>query len=895
MTLELRNTYRQYKQDTKHFLCWLASTAAGHGWTPLQQPDDDVDSRLKEWGSAAGEASPPPPPPPVADNVEDASGPKTSKNRKKKNKKGASAASATAPPADTGPTYAVALRDFIPMAEVIASKSGPATRTIPSSISQILDRVIRLREAFSILLEHTAPSDSPDDTAADPASDDTHHHFVAILKQCRSILDAESVSTADAPATSDKPTSARQRLSSAFAALQLYEPSQSFLDAPPIATPSAVNYVLVEDDAAQVEESNVAFAALLQDVLALRAEANKLWRVEFVEGLLQLSPVAVATNTAIDLARRVESEVTPLLERVGGVGELLTRHYRTMVVAEGMKLPDDEDEFSVETYGIAKGCLFEAYYLMEQFRRQCLRAGAGEVPPLYDGRYGWFDEKKALSVKSKQAMFDRDRAALFELLSETAILVQKVKWNNVEDELTRGVRLILQNPAAPVPIWTVLAAQLFIDNLEILNTPASIGRVAYDINQIVTCFACRAQATVEYFKDKPRPAGWPAKKDSMLRRFEEEGIFFHLENSVLSKWKRRLAPELDQKRTRSVIMGTNSIFAGVWGHHLLTLFHTTGIAYTNAWGVVFAMHQLYVAGCRRSMLQRNIPWPFQWLDMLVMVSQQGDQRFWVGERPKEMAEFWKQWRLCHGASLAEVAREPDSTGLGSASSATQRPRRGLTELAPASLLLRGRLGSDTMGKARVEMSLDDLRKILGDAEWITTTPSPGNVYELVRQYDTSSKKRFGAAEPERSRPGPHLEHLDFSPTNLVDALAYTLFGELSELHFDYFLLTTKCWMCLNQIKQVGDYQNLWQSVLGTPNYLKREEQLPDLVGLIFRAAAGQVRGMSPARKFELLDFATGGLMKITTNDNGRLVLNQLEQFDIKVEPQMLYLKGEVPT
>lgn len=47
-------------------------------------------------------------------------------------------------------------------------------------------------------------------------------------------------------------------------------------------------------------------------------------------------------------------------------------------------------------------------------------------------------------------------------------------------------------------------------------------------------------------------------------------------------------------------------------------------------------------------------------------------------------------------------------------------------------------------------------------------------------------------------------------------------------------------MSLSSIKSIGDEKNMWMRVLGTPDYLKGEEQLPDLVGLIFRAAAGQV-------------------------------------------------------
>lgn len=168
------------------------------------------------------------------------------------------------------------------MAELIASKSRSTEDKAPSSISQTLDRVIRLREAFAVLLDHAAAT-------ADPESDKTHSHFVAVLKQCRAILGASSVPTTNMPTTPDKPTTTRQRLTSGFAALKVHEPSESFLTAPPVTNPSAVNYVLAEDEA--TEEAHVAFAALLQDLLALWAEAGKLWRDNYVLNSLAASAV----------------------------------------------------------------------------------------------------------------------------------------------------------------------------------------------------------------------------------------------------------------------------------------------------------------------------------------------------------------------------------------------------------------------------------------------------------------------------------------------------------------------------------------------------------------------------------------------------------------------------
>lgn len=537
----------------------------------------------------------------------------------------------------------------------------------------------------------------------------------------------------------------------------------------------------------QTEEVHVAFAALLQDLLALRASAGKLWRDNYVLGSLAASAasaVAVAANTAIDLARRLENDVEPLLNSVGGVGELLTRHYRTAVAAERMTTPSDADELGVQTYAIAKGCMFEAYYLMEQFRQQCRRAGKGEVPPVYDGRYGWFDGEGARSVKSNLGMFNRDRAGLFEVLSETAILVQKVEWNQPEDELTRSVRLMLENPDAPLSLWTVFAAQLFIDNLEIIGP--MLDRMCTETGNVSRTIAGSIRESLKQIHGRPRPVGWSTKKDRLLRRLEQDSMF--LETPVLAKWKRRLSPDLDRSRTESVLPRRNALFSGVRAHHLGTTFHTVGIAYANAWGAIFTMNHLYAAGRRRSFLESGNAVPFLWPDMLFVQQLQGeDKRFWVGPPPEDMTDFWKQRRLCHGASLAELAREPDGPELGAASTATQRPRRGLVELAPASLLFRGRLGGDTVGKARIEMSLDDVRRILGDCEWTIMTSTPDGV-GMMRDPDTSANRRFGAADSERRpRPGAQQnQQRDLTPAKLVDALAYALSAERVELLFDYF-------------------------------------------------------------------------------------------------------------
>ena len=96
---------------------------------------------------------------------------------------------------------------------------------------------------------------------------------------------------------------------------------------------------------------------------------------------------------------------------------------------------------------------------------------------MYDGQYGRFDKQKAPSVKFSGGKFNRDRAALFEVLPETAILVQKVKWNQAEDDLASGVRQILQDTEVPISFWAVFAASYLL-TISRFSTPVWLGRAS---------------------------------------------------------------------------------------------------------------------------------------------------------------------------------------------------------------------------------------------------------------------------------------------------------------------------------------------------------------------------------------------------------------------------------
>ncbi|KAK3374715.1 hypothetical protein B0H63DRAFT_480788 [Podospora didyma] len=881
MAARLTNTYQQYKTDTRVFVSWLATAAKANGWS---DPSDDAEALPSLLESASLQ------PPASAAANQPVSSQDAKKKKKKTKKKGNSATAGgpvpTSSAQDTPVRYTVAIEDFIPMAKLVRSSHKNAkSPAVPSSIANTLERVIRLRKAFAHLYHQTFVQicEQEGDISDEDSSTDTHSYFVDVLRHVQHIL-CDGITRVGSPPPD--PASPRQCLSAAFSALHLYEPSQSFLDAPGVVLPSGPEYDIAEDEDNLEEDAQVAFAALLQDVLVLRKQVNKLWRERYIEGHLHLAAVAVATNTAIDLARKMEEETAAILDRFGGVGEFLENYFATANEAAVEEAGGDYDSDDLDPHGVAKRTMYEAYDLLDDFRESC--PAAADLLPLYGGEpCGWYDPAKAKKCRSAAEKTDRDRAGFSEMISEIAILDRRLKWNNVQDELTRGVRLIMADVSKPVPFWVVFAAQIFIDNLEILGGDELGGRVWASVANISRWINNRMEIVLDMMDGgKPRPPGWPAKKDTALRRLQQDAQF--LENDTIAKFKRRIQPSI--KRPESILMKHNAVFAGVWAHHLLTLLHTTGIAYVNAWGAVFAMAQLNTAVMRLAWMETRRPPEVKWTDMLLMTHMQGDQRFWVGEKPPtDIKEFWKQWCLCQGVSLVDFTASGGALPIGT-NNANLNARRGLAQLAPVSLLFRGRLGSDAAGHARVNMTLEDVRRIVDEGEWIVTDPSPGNVFETVHEYDRASNRPFrsqGENSNTRRRGGAQgsntrADHLTLSPAGLIKGLANTLHAEIAELHFDYLALHEKCWLVLADFKRIMD--PLFRRICeGRPDYIESEAYLPQLVGIMFRAAAGKAPGLGVRDGRELLDAARMGLTILLDQGMNRLVVDELLELGIPVE------------
>lgn len=366
----LVSVYQQYKHDTDSVASWLASTAKACGY-----PADLLTTVA-----------------PV--------------KRKKHNKKASQN------------KHVVAIKDFIPLAEFIAASKKPAA-AVPASFVETINRVINVRSSFgSTLREH----------GAEPSAEasEKHSFFVGVLEQVREALrprmPAVGAERARAEASSATQSSSPNAWINGFQALKVYEPSKEFLGAPDIqrphpAEPSETNVVYEAEAAARLEfeDAIFAFALMIDDLNKIRQEIRNIW-AGYRDGTLELAAAAVATNTAVDLARNLADEIDPLLRPHGGFWKIAQKFYFIASAANGLFSFDGvafegtslKFDFDPKTYDVADSTFFGTYHMLDGFMA-VLRPG--QLPLFKPGHFGAYNPQSDRSRKQGQKSGKKTRSS----------------------------------------------------------------------------------------------------------------------------------------------------------------------------------------------------------------------------------------------------------------------------------------------------------------------------------------------------------------------------------------------------------------------------------------------------------------------------------------------------
>ncbi|KAH6652650.1 hypothetical protein BKA67DRAFT_518867 [Truncatella angustata] len=767
----LVGVYQQYKQDTDSIAAWLASTAAANGYSR--------DLFLASGG-----------------RQHFASGRPKGKARKNAKKAGATA---TKPQGNNHSTckYRIAIKEFTALSEYVASKNV----SVPSSFASTLDRLIKVRGTFGDqLAEH---GDAPN-TAAQAR----HSFFVGVLEKVKEVLKPR----VQGSPKGDKASASTEEVSNRFAGLSVYEPSEEFLNAPELERPkqpSNDSTVYEAEPMTSYEDVMYAVGFMVNDLNKIRSRIDWIWS-NYKTGIFDLAAAAVATNTAIDLARKIIEDVMPLTEAHGGAWKILNRFYQVQAMLKGWKFEDlftsniPGDNFNYDSYQIGVDTFMLAYRLVDAFAKVLQ---PGQLPLYKDGMFGWYDPNSDREAKSGYQKLEEDRALMMPFFTELMTVVRGVGDYPIKDEFIRGMEEL--DRTDKVPFYLVFAAQVFVDIHYVLRGQAIDAFKTLESH--ATFMANDIKEHLEFHKDL-KISNWPKENDRFMI-LAQTRINYILADPVYKakdKTYRKMGMTMPTTIERNRILKMSPLLSGLILYRFRSEQRDLGLTVANAWGSV-----TYTAHLQNALQQEKLL-SEQWDDMMMVRVLLGDSNFFVGDAPTNPPDYMKRFNLQTGVSVAAM------TGT--------LPGIKYDDLAPVSSMFHERYVTET---GRVDWTAEHIDQIIdlsryeamGSEEEGTLMfgqiEDPDKLNDKKKTGDRSGKNRKKATE------GALLQ-----PEQLIRLLTFALNNEKFELSFPWLSMHRSCWRFLRAVKTSCD-SYLRQTV--GPAYVEKESQLPFLVAWIFSA------------------------------------------------------------
>ncbi|KLU83868.1 hypothetical protein MAPG_02918 [Magnaporthiopsis poae ATCC 64411] len=786
----------------------------------------------------------------------------------KKTAAAGSAGSSTAPRQPSGPKYIISVRNFVSLAEYIAEKEAPVAETFRTA----LDRVIAARSRFRDQLRDRG-------LAVDESSDAKHQHFIDVLAKVRSVLGLYM------PAVQNEEggQSETAGLANRFACLGVDEPSQEFIDLPDVVRPTPAktdNSTYEAQSDSSFEEAIFALAILIDDLGRVRDHIRWVWSDRALYGL---AASAVATDTAISLAKGMISEVLPLLESNGGVGHVLDKYYLRTCMAQGWSLQDlltpgnVNDNFNYQTYDAADGTYLLPYLMLEGFIPFVARPGA--IPIYGEGSLGHWDPKSDRSLKTGRQKLEDDRALLMPYLCEIVTAIRGPGDWPVKDELYQAVQELAETKK--VPFYGAFAAQIFLDITYELGEDAE--RCFLSLQEQMDFMSKDIEQHYQ-FHSELKTKTWTAANEQTLRALQKhiqeirEDPLRTMQNSLLASTGR---PPVSLPS--HLIFRMSPVASGLMLFHFRVRYRSAGMAVANVWGSVQYAQHLYNAACQEGLVGHQDD-DARWLDMDILYESLGGGSFYVGgEAPKTLEECCKKLLLQMGTSAAATAGTRRRRGAPRMSAAGSR---GMKEGCPVSSMFEGRYISGQIGTSFLtpehvdhiidlslfERLIDPSNEGNGDGDGGGSTAlvrirDPTVVKEKARKLMALGTKKQGGDEHRRKKAA---DGGLLTPSQLIQPLAFSLHAEDLELALPLLQFHRLCWQLLRSVKEACD-ASLRQRY--GPDYLETESFLPTVVGRILLAACGMDKGGIPDR--EILERAADATKAFVRNGNGGIISQEI--------------------
>lgn len=584
---------------------------------------------------------------------------------------------------------------------------------------------------------------------------------------------------------------------------------------------------------------------------------------------------AVATDTAIGLARGLIEEVLPLLERNGGVRELLEKYQLLRCMGQGWKLEDlvvsdnVEDNFNYKTYDISDGTYFLPYRLLESFIP--VVEAQGQVPVYKDGTFGYWDPKSNRSIKAGRQKFDDDRALIMPYLSEVATAIRGVSDWLVKDEFYQGVEELAKTKK--VPFYAAFAAQVFLDITYELGEHVERGFHAFHKQ---TNFMNNDIEQHFEFHSKLKIKTWTAGNEQILRGLHKSIQWISTDPLRILQNRLLTRVGIPASKTRShLIFRMSPVASGLMLLNFRLQYRDAGMAVADVWGSIQYSQHLYNAARVEGLVSRDVLWE----DMEALYTSLGKGAFYVGgEAPRNMAECFKKFSLQMGTSAAAMAGTrrrgaPLTSGGGS---------RGMKEGCPVSSRFKGRYVCGQIGASGfltpehvnqiINLSLyepiqppDDGK---GNGLMFGRIEDPAILKEKARKAMALGTNKSGLQGGNKQRKGEATGGI-LTPSQLIQPLTLALQSETLELAFPLLHFHRWCWRLLRSVKEACD--PLLRQRYGS-DYIEKESQLPFVVGWILMAAGGMDNGVSDRR---MLERAADAIRVLAESEIGSIVTQKV--------------------
>ncbi|KAH7121673.1 hypothetical protein EDB81DRAFT_732501 [Dactylonectria macrodidyma] len=838
LPIQLLGIYRQYKQDTDSVASWLASTAQACGY-----PAD----LLTTTGSKSRETQAP------------KSGRLKGKQRSKA--RGGGGAKPKSKPAEKQRAkHVIAIKEFLPLANFIACHRDPAV-SVPDVFSTTLDRLITLRSSFGSKL-------SDNGVQLDIKAEEKHGYFVGVLEAVGEALRPRMTSTttnvavdAAIDAINEASRGVSKDLGSRFAALSVDESSQAFLDSfrdapherPKPRDDDPVSYEA--EPQTSLEDVLFAFTAVINDLNRIRSRIEWIWS-NHRDGKLDLAAAAVATNTAISLARGLIEEVIPLLNKQdGGAWGVLNKFHLMNCLRKGYEpeqvyLNNSKDNFNYDLYDMANECYVVAFRILNSFVDVL---DPRDLPLIKEGMFGKYDPNSDRTSKTGREKFEEDQILLMEFFTELITVIRVVPDYPVEDEFLREMKVL--EKTSTVSFSLVFAAQVFLD---IHHTMRAVTRQSFvAMVDEVSIMDNLVERHLEFHKNL-KIQNWPTSNDQQLRELSRLMKWMGkdpVNGAKVRVYTRAGMPVPSEMEVHRILI-YSPILAGLYLFRLRTEVYGMSIAVANAWGSITYTAHLYNALLKERLLES------QWPDMDIVLTMFGDSSIWVGgERPRNTRDYFQKFCLQTGISAAAfTTNRRRKTAI-----ASRAGPRGINEGAPVSSMFK----NQTYSRAEMNWTPELIDDIVARSAY-HWEGSVDNGDLIMTQIDDPQELRArGRLRQKKAKAraaGKDTATDGLAPEELAKTLVLALNSESLEMAFPYLLMHRWCWKLLRSVKDNCD------SVLRelyTPAYLDKESELPWVVWYILAAASGNDGGV---RDLRLLNLAAESYKDMIDSGAGQVAI-----------------------